>query len=135
MPQACMTLSRGPRGHTDHIWRWVGKQLKIVFGKARMKLLGDSSAVADGRSVRVMKILSELVRGLVVAYVLAIVLRGVVDWKGAVHLGVLVWIGFPAMILAGSVIWDKRPWKLAAIHAGDWLVKLLLMAVILGVWR
>jgi hypothetical protein len=24
---------------------------------------------------------------------------------------------------------------LAAIHAGDWLVKLLLMTVILGVWR
>jgi hypothetical protein len=24
---------------------------------------------------------------------------------------------------------------LAAIHAGDWLVKLLLMAVIIGVWR
>jgi hypothetical protein len=39
------------------------------------------------------------------------------------------------MILAGSVLWDNRPWKLAAIHAGDWLVKLLVMAVILGVWR
>jgi len=24
---------------------------------------------------------------------------------------------------------------LAAIHAGDWLVKILLMTVILGVWR
>jgi hypothetical protein len=24
---------------------------------------------------------------------------------------------------------------LAAIHAGDWLVKLLLVAVIIGVWR
>jgi hypothetical protein len=91
--------------------------------------------VADVRSVRVMKILNELVRGLVVAYVLAVVLLGVVDWKGAVQRGVLVWIGFPAMILAGSVIWDKKPWKLAAIHAGDWLVKLLLTAAILGVWR
>jgi hypothetical protein len=27
------------------------------------------------------------------------------------------------------------PWKLTAIHAGDWLVKLPLMAVILTVWR
>lgn len=32
-------------------------------------------------------------------------------------------------------VWDNVSWKLAAIHAGDWLVKLPLMAVILGVWR
>jgi hypothetical protein len=25
--------------------------------------------------------------------------------------------------------------KMAAIHAGDWLVKLMLIAVIVGVWR
>jgi hypothetical protein len=107
----------------------------ILFGKARMKLIGDPSAGADVRSVRVMKILSELVRGLVVAYVLAVVLAGVVDWKGAVLRAVLVWIGFPAMILAGSVIWDKRPWKLAAIHAGDWLAKLLVVAVVVSAWQ
>ena len=35
----------------------------------------------------------------------------------------------------GRVVWDNVPWKLAAIHAGDWLVKLPLMAVILAVWR
>jgi hypothetical protein len=39
------------------------------------------------------------------------------------------------MILLGSVIHENVPWKLAAIHTGDWLVKLLLMAVILSLWR
>ena len=110
----------------------------ILFGKERMKLLGDTpGAAADMRRVRPLKMLGEIVRTLVVAYVLArfVVLLGVVDWKGAVQLGTWLWIGFPLMILVGSVVWDKRPWKLAAIHAGDWLVKLLLMAVILGVWR
>jgi hypothetical protein len=110
----------------------------MVFGKERMKLLGDNpSAVADMRRVPAWKMLGEFVRGLVVAYVLAhfVVLLGVVDWRGAVQLGVWVWIGFPVMILVGSVMWDKRPWQLAAIHAGDWLMKVLLMAVILGVWR
>ena len=29
----------------------------------------------------------------------------------------------------------RQPWKMAAIHAGDWLVKLVLIAVIVGVWR
>jgi hypothetical protein len=27
------------------------------------------------------------------------------------------------------------PWKLTTIHAGDWLVKLVVVAVIVGVWR
>ena len=110
----------------------------MVFGKERLKLLGnDAGATADMRRVPAWKMLGEFVRGLVVAYVLArfVVLLGVVDWKGAVQLGGWVWTGFPAMILVGSVMWDRRPPKLAAIHAGDWLVKILVMAVILGVWR
>ncbi len=110
----------------------------VVFGKERMELLGtDPGATADMRRVPAWKKLGELVRGLIVAYVLArfVVLLGIVDWRAAVQLGAWVWIGFPAMILAGSVMWDKRPWKLAAIHAGDWLAKILLMVVILGVWR
>jgi hypothetical protein len=110
----------------------------VLFGKQRMKLLGhDRSATADMRKVRAWKIPAELVRNLVLAYVLArfVVLLGVVGWKSAVQLGVWLWIGFPFMILTGSVMWDNRPWKLAAIHAGDWLMKILLLAVILGVWR
>ncbi len=39
------------------------------------------------------------------------------------------------MLLAGSVIWENVPWKLAALHAGDWLVKLLVIAVIVSVWH
>jgi hypothetical protein len=34
-----------------------------------------------------------------------------------------------------SSMWEKVPFKMAAIHAGDWLVKLVLLAVIVGVWR
>jgi hypothetical protein len=52
-----------------------------------------------------------------------------------VQLGVWLWFGFVFMILVGAVIWDNVPWKLTAIHAGDWLVKLPLMAVILSIWR
>jgi hypothetical protein len=31
-------------------------------------------------------------------------------------------------------MWEKVPPKLAAIHAGDWLLKLLVIAVIVSVW-
>jgi len=109
-----------------------------AFGKARMDLLDqDPQATADMRKVPGWKKATELVRELIIAYVVArfVVLLGVVEWKAAVQLGVWLWFGFVFMILVGSVVWDNVPWKLAAIHAGDWLVKLPLMAVILGVWR
>jgi hypothetical protein len=82
-------------------------------------------------------VLVELLRSLVVAYVLAILfgLVGIAGLIGAVGLGLLVWVGFPFVLLVGSVVWDRVPWRLAAIHAGDWLVKLLLLAIIVGLWH
>jgi uncharacterized protein DUF1761 len=59
----------------------------------------------------------------------------VTDWTGALLLGLSLWIGFPVVLLAGSVIHEDVPPKLAAIHAGDWLLKLLVLSVILSVWR
>jgi hypothetical protein len=46
-----------------------------------------------------------------------------------------VWIGFPVVILIGSVLWENTPVKVAAIHAGDWLVKMLVIPIIMSVWR
>ena len=40
-----------------------------------------------------------------------------------------------AHLLTGSVMYENVPWKLAAIHAGDWFVKLILIAVIIAIWR
>jgi hypothetical protein len=109
-----------------------------IFGKVRMELLDqDPRATADMRKVPAWKKAAEVVRELVIAYVVArfVVLLGVDGWKAAVQLGAWLWFGFVFMILVGAVVWDNVPWKLTAIHAGDWLVKLPLMAVILGVWR
>lgn len=109
-----------------------------VFGKARMELLDqDPRATADIRKVPAWKKAAELVRELVIAYVVArfVVMLGVVDWKAAAQLGFWLWFGFVFMILVGAVVWDNVPWKLTAIHAGDWLVKLPLMAVILAAWH
>jgi hypothetical protein len=121
---------------------WKSTPLSRLWGNpgdSRSSKLLDINldAMADMKKVPGWKMLGEFVRSLVVASVLAhfVVLLGAVGWMGAVQLGVWVWIGFPVMILVGSVQWENVPWKLAAIHAGDWLVKLLLMAVILGAWR
>jgi Protein of unknown function (DUF1761) len=81
--------------------------------------------------------LVELARSLVLAAVVAGLSArlGVVSWSGAVLFALVVWIGFPVLLLAGSVFHENVPWRLAALHAGDWLVKLLVIAVIVGVWQ
>ncbi len=107
----------------------------IVFGKELAKV---SAAFAKGMQKRqpwkmLVVIVQSLVLALVLAYVLGLI--GNVDWIGAVRVGVLLWIGLAAMQWVGSMLWEKVPLKMAAIHAGDWLVKLVLIAVIVGVWR
>jgi len=109
----------------------------LLFGKAYMMLRGiDPDAIASMRPP-LGELVGEFARYLVVAYVLArfVVLLGIVDAMSAVRLALWVWIGFQAMLLVGAVIHENMPVKLYAIHAGDALVKTLLMTVILGVWR
>ncbi len=109
----------------------------LLFGKAYMELRGmNPDALADMRPPAV-EMLGEFVRNLVIAFVLAhfVVRLGVGDWKAAVQLGLWVWVGFQAMLLMGAVLHEKMPWMLYAMHAGDALVKTLVMTVILGVWR
>ncbi len=47
---------------------------------------------------------------------------------------VALWIGFPVILLTGSVLWENVLWKVAAIHAGDWLVKMLVIPIIVSAW-
>lgn len=108
----------------------------IGFG-SQLAGLNAAYADADAASMPPWKILVELGRSLVVAAVLAGLAEqiGTSGLAGAVVLGLVTWIGFPFIILAGSVIHENVPWKLAAIHAGDWLVKLIVIAAIVGLWR
>jgi len=72
-----------------------------------------------------LKIAGELMRNIFLAYVLAYLLaeNGVTVVGGTTRLSLSLWIGFPVVLLTGSVMWEDVPWKLAAIHAGDWLCK------------
>ncbi len=109
----------------------------LLFGKAYLELRGMALGAAADMTPSAAELLGEFVRNLVVAFVLAhfVVRLGVGDWGGAVQLGLWVWVGFQAMLLMGALLHEGMPRKLYAIHAGDALVKTLLMTVILGVWR
>ncbi len=109
----------------------------LLFGKQWLALRGVSPEAGADRKIPAWKLVAQFVRDLVVAFVLArfIALLAVAGWLGAVQVAAWMWIGFQATLLLGGVIHENMPWKLYAIHEGDALVKILLMAVILGVWR
>jgi hypothetical protein len=54
------------------------------------------------------------------------------DWKKSVKLIFLLWLAFHAVGMAGAIIWDNMPLELGLVHAGDWLMKMLFMAIVLG---
>ena len=106
----------------------------MLFG-ARLAALSPAYALEERPSVAVPML--ELLRSLVAAAVLA-VLAHFSDARtllGGAMLGLVAWIGFPLVILGGSVLHEKYPWKLAAIHLGDWLLKLVLLGSIVAAWR
>jgi hypothetical protein len=69
----------------------------------------------------------------VLAYVLSRL--GATTPLGALRAGLLVWFGFEAMAVIGSVLHEDYPLGLYAIHVGDALMATLIMALILGIWR
>lgn len=83
------------------------------------------------------KIIVELTRmfilGLVIAY--ACGLLGITTLQQAVLLSFWLWVGFIVVLLTGLVISERFPVKLAIIHAGDWLIRLLIFTILLSMWR
>ena len=108
----------------------------FLFGRQWMALRSVKSVGAVEKPMPEWKMLVDLVRELVVVYVLARLVNGlqIIDWKGALRLGFWVWLGFPVQMLVGASLWDNKPWMLDLIHAGDWLIKMLLIALILAKW-
>jgi hypothetical protein len=83
-----------------------------------------------------LKVLLELARSVLVGAVIAGVARAA-DLHGVgstVLLGLALWLGFPFVLLTGSMMWEKVPAVTAILHAGDWLLKLIVISVIVGLW-
>ena len=103
-------------------------------------LFGDVWIAAKGAEATAMPVWKFFVaplRELVTACLLAWLINRLAldDWKGAAALGVVLWLAFYVVQLAGAVIFDGMSPALGAVHAGDWLAKMLIMSVVLSVWR
>jgi len=112
----------------------VGFSYYAVLGE---QLAEVSDAAAAGEQPPPWKMAVEFLRGLILAAVIAgLAAEAEIDeWPGGLLLGLALWVGFPFVLWTGAVIHENTAPKLAAIHAGDWLVKLLVVAVIVSVWQ
>lgn len=108
-----------------------------AFGKTWAKLAKiDEKKAKEGAPKA---LLGMAVLGLVMAYVLAHVSylsnNFYIDksfTSSAVQTGFWVWLGFVLPVTASDSLFNQAPWKLTAIHAGNWLVTLLGMGLVIG---
>ena len=114
----------------------------FVLGGAYYAVLGGqlalaSEAAAAGGEMPPWKLAVELLRCLILATVVAgLASQGEIDeWTGGLLLGLALWIGFPVVLWTGAMLHENTPGKLAMIHGGDWLLKLLVVAVIVTAWQ
>jgi len=74
---------------------------------------------------------------LIAAYILARILvhTEATTLVAGIETGFLVWLGFVATFALDRVLFEKRPFKLYLINSGYYLVSLMLMGALLGLWH
>jgi Protein of unknown function (DUF1761) len=120
----------------------VGTVAAFILGGAYYAVFGTqlaqvSAAAAAGEQPPPWMLVVEALRCLVLVTVVAgLASQGDIDeWTGGLALGLALWIGFPLVLWTGAMLHEKVPFKLAALHGGDWLAKLLVVGVIVSVWQ
>jgi hypothetical protein len=110
----------------------AGAALDAAHG-GRLARVSEAAAAAGQPSP--WELAAELLRCLVLAAVVAGLASqgGIAAWTGGLALGLALWAGFPLVLWTGAILHERAPFGLAAIHAGDWLVKLPLIGVIVSV--
>lgn len=114
----------------------------FAFSGAWYAVLGSrlsrlSDAYRDDTRPPAATVVIELVRGLLVTSGVALLVRwtGVEGVAQLLGLATVLVIAFPIVLLWGSVWHERVPLALAAIHGGDWVAKLTIVTLIVGLWR
>jgi len=107
----------------------------VYYGALGERLARVSPAAAeDGADMPPWKIAAELGRCLVLSAVFAGIAAEarVGSVGGGIALGLALWVGFPLVLWTGAMLHERAPLALAALHGGDWLLKLVLVGVVVG---
>jgi hypothetical protein len=100
----------------------------ILFGRQFLELSGMAAASKPS----ITTVASEMLRNLLLASAISWILARQSQTKlsSVLALAATLFLGFPVVLLSGSVMWQHVPFELALIHCGDWLIKILLMTII-----
>lgn len=121
---------------------WFGP----LFGRrwsSEMELGGVSEAAKQAQLPRAMLLmmLGSLFQAAALRLLLATALpafglseSGRLGWAVALGAGFVVWLGFFVPVQLGRVAWEGRSWSLFQINSAFYLLTLLVMAAILGLW-
>ncbi len=107
----------------------------FLFAKPWMRLSGmgesqNREAKSGGMAkTYLMAFAGNLAQAMVLAYF--IYWTAVTTLPTGLLTGFLVWLGFIATVMLGSVLWEHKPWRLYFINAGYYLTALLVMSAIL----
>jgi hypothetical protein len=91
----------------------------------------------DAQDVPLWTMLVAPLREIAVAYVLARLIPALrlAGAPSAALLGFGLWLAFHAVMMTGAVLFERMPVPVAVVHAGDWLMKMLLMSVLTQIWH
>jgi len=105
-----------------------------VFGGAYAALLAGHGMPPPGVQPAAWQVIGQVARNGVVVAALAVLMGRlrVTGSASAVRLGLLVWAGFQAMEVLGSVLHEQYPVGLYLIHVGDALQATLVMALLVA---
>ena len=114
-----------------------------LFGKVWVKLqkLTPSQVRAAARSGMLWRNLAAFGAFLVMSWVLAhaVIFAGAYmkmnPAANGLVCGFMNWLGFVAPVTLGTVLWERKSFKLWLFTNGYYLLSLLLMGLILGLWR
>lgn len=104
----------------------------MVFGASWMKLVGVKEMKPDPKKLAAM-----FVTALLIAMALThfVVYAGANTFAMGMQVGVLIAVGFVALVGISSTLASGTSWKLLAINAGYWVVSLAIMGGVLGALR
>jgi len=114
---------------------WYGP----VFGKKWIALMGwtDEQMARMKEQGMAKAYILNFITTLVMTWVLAgfVSLAGAGTFAEGSVVGFWLWLGFVAMIMYGSVLWEGRKTQLYFLNISFWLVNFLILGGILAVWQ
>ncbi|MBP9701917.1 MAG: DUF1761 domain-containing protein [Candidatus Pacebacteria bacterium] len=107
-----------------------------VLGKKWRSYMGNLFTTQPSTKSMIKMFVSQFALTLITNFILARALfyADATTWTQGVAVAIALWIAFIATVEAGTIVWEKKPWKLAAINSGAYLVTFIVSAIILTVW-